>query len=72
MKRGEWAAAVAPLKKGVAIRPEVFDLQLALGEALLEAGQFRDAETHLNNARKLDAKDERPVAGLRRLQQKKG
>jgi tetratricopeptide (TPR) repeat protein len=71
MYRGEWSAAIAPLRSGVAVRPEVFDLQLSLGEALLESGQLRDAETHLNNARKLDPKDERATRVLQRLQQKR-
>jgi tetratricopeptide (TPR) repeat protein len=71
MKRGDWSAAIAPLRQGVAIRPEMFDLQLALGEALLEAGHLREAEIHLKNARQLDAKDERPAKSLRRIQQGK-
>jgi len=71
MNRGEWGAAVPRLKQGVAIRPEVFDMHLALGESLLEAGQLQEAEIHLKNAQKLNANDERPAQGLRRIQQKK-
>jgi Flp pilus assembly protein TadD len=71
MQRSEWDLAVPPLKKGVAIHPEVFNLQLALGEALLEAGQLQEAEIHLKNAQKLDANNERPALALRRIQQKK-
>src|SRR5439155_26324020 len=58
---GEPTAAVAPLRKGVACRPVDFDLQLALGEVLLETGQRQEAETYLENARQLDPKDKRLV-----------
>jgi tetratricopeptide (TPR) repeat protein len=68
---GEAGAAVEPLTKGVACRPEVFNLQLALGEALLEAGRLPEAETHLENARKLDPADPRPGQALERLRQRK-
>jgi tetratricopeptide (TPR) repeat protein len=71
MQRGEPDAAIISLKKGVACRPEVFNLQLALGEALLEAGQLQEAEIHLKNALKLDAKNERPALALERLRQRK-
>jgi len=43
------------------------DLQLALGEALLEAGQSTEAQIHLQNAQRLDPKDPRPSAALKRL-----
>jgi tetratricopeptide (TPR) repeat protein len=68
---GESTAAVAPLRRGVACRPEMFELQLALGEALLESGQRREAETHLENARRLDPKDSRLIQALERLREKK-
>jgi Flp pilus assembly protein TadD len=68
----EWDAAVDPLRRGVACRPEVFDLQLALGEALLEAKNRKEAETYLENARKLDPKDSRLIEALERLRQKGG
>ncbi len=68
---GDPAAAVAPLRLGVACRPELFDLQLALGEVLLETGRVQDAETHLENARRLDPNDPRPKQALQRLRQKK-
>jgi tetratricopeptide (TPR) repeat protein len=69
---GDAAAAVEPLSKGVARRPEEFALQLALGEALLDAGRFKEAETPLENARKLDPRDERPTRALERLRRKGG
>jgi Flp pilus assembly protein TadD len=68
---GKPAAAVAPLRTGVVCRPEDFELQLALGEALLEAGQ-EGAATHLENARRLDPKDPRPARALERLRKPKG
>jgi predicted Zn-dependent protease len=71
MHRGEAAAAVEPLMKGVACRPEVFNLQLALGEALLEAKRLPEAATHLKNAQKLDPKDPRPGQALERLRKRK-
>jgi tetratricopeptide (TPR) repeat protein len=64
---GEPAGAVPPLRQGVACRPENLELQLALGEALLESGQGREAETYLENARRLDPNDPRPVRDLERL-----
>jgi tetratricopeptide (TPR) repeat protein len=68
---GDSEAAVAPLRRGVACRPEMFELQLALGEVLLESGQRREAETHLENARRLDPKDSRLIQALERLRGKK-
>jgi tetratricopeptide (TPR) repeat protein len=67
---GDSEAAVAPLRRGVACRPEMFELQLALGEVLLETGQRREAETHLENARRLDPKDSRLAHALERLHKK--
>jgi Flp pilus assembly protein TadD len=55
----------------VACRPEDFELQLALGEALLEAGQKQKALTHLENAQRLDPTDPRPARLLRGIHQKK-
>jgi len=68
---GQPDKAVAPLRQGVACRPDSFELQLALGEALRETGHYPKAETHLENAHRLDAKDPRPVEALQRLRQKK-
>jgi tetratricopeptide (TPR) repeat protein len=68
---GESKAAVAPRRQGVAVRPALFELQLALGEALLESGRKQEAEKHLENARRLDPKDPRLVQALKRLHQPK-
>jgi tetratricopeptide (TPR) repeat protein len=64
---GKPAEAVAPLRQGVACRPEQIELQLALGEALLESGQYAEAKIHLQNARRLDPNDLRPPTALKRL-----
>jgi tetratricopeptide (TPR) repeat protein len=72
MHCGEVKEAIALLRSGVACRPEDFNLQLTLGQALLEVGQLQDAEIHLENARKLNPKDPRPGQALERLRQKKG
>lgn len=68
---GDPAAAVVPLQRGVACRPEQIELQLALGETLLECGRLAEAETHLQNASRLDPKDPRPPAALERLRKTK-
>jgi tetratricopeptide (TPR) repeat protein len=68
---GQPAAAVIPLRTGVSGRPQDFLLQLALGEALLEAESYAEAETFLKNARELEPKDERPIQALARLYRKK-
>jgi tetratricopeptide (TPR) repeat protein len=68
---GDPAAAVAPLRQGVACRPEDFDLQLGLGEALLESGRGEEAGPYLENARRLNPKDPRPARDLERLRHKK-
>jgi tetratricopeptide (TPR) repeat protein len=53
--------AIEPLRKGVAARPEEFELQLALGEVLLATDQRAEARGHLENARRLDPSDPRPA-----------
>jgi predicted Zn-dependent protease len=68
---GESKAAVEPLRNAVACRPESFDLQLELGEALLDAGQEREAQTHLENAQRLQPENRRPAEALERLRNKK-
>lgn len=68
---GEPNAAIAPLRRGIACRPEYLELQLALGETLLEVGQYGEAEEHLENARRLDSQDPRPPQALERLRRKK-
>jgi tetratricopeptide (TPR) repeat protein len=64
---GDPAAAIAPLKKGVACHPADSDLQLVLGEVLLETGNTQEAATHLENARRLAPNDPRPAKLLERL-----
>jgi tetratricopeptide (TPR) repeat protein len=69
---GEPAAAVVPLRLGVQCEPGCFDLQLNLGEALLDAGQHGEARPPLENARRLAPADRRVAEALERLRQKGG
>lgn len=48
-------------------RPELFELQLALDEALLESGQDTEEKTDPENARRLNSNDPRPSSALERL-----
>jgi tetratricopeptide (TPR) repeat protein len=68
---GKPAAAIPPLRKGVACLPDDFALQLALGETLLEVGERQEAESYLENARLLDPSDPRPRQVLEQLRLKK-
>jgi Flp pilus assembly protein TadD len=67
---GDPAGAAAALRKGVDCRPGDIDLQLSLGEVLLDAGQLAQAETHLKNARQINDKDPRLKKALARLTEK--
>jgi tetratricopeptide (TPR) repeat protein len=67
---GDPAAAITPLKKGVACHPADFDLQLVLGEVLVETGNAKEATSHLENARRLNPHDPRPGQFLERLKNK--
>lgn len=69
---GESAAAVAVLRQGVECAPGEFQLQLALGEVLVDLEQWQEAETYLKHAQKLNPKDPRPEQALERLRIKKG
>jgi tetratricopeptide (TPR) repeat protein len=62
----EPAAAVEPLRTGLACRPGDFDMQLALGEALLATGKAKEAREHLENARRLKPGDPLLRAALER------
>jgi tetratricopeptide (TPR) repeat protein len=67
---GEPKEALAPLRAGVTCQPSDFRLQLSLGQALIEADRGAEAETYLENARKLGPDDPRPVEALKRLRKK--
>jgi tetratricopeptide (TPR) repeat protein len=67
LRIGQAAGAVAALQKGVACRPESFEQQLALGEALLEARQRKEAAIHLENARQLKPGEPHLLELLKRL-----
>lgn len=64
---GDRAAAIPPLRQGIACQPDSTELQLALGEALQAVGQDQEAEIHLKNARRLDPEDPRILRALERL-----
>jgi tetratricopeptide (TPR) repeat protein len=64
---GKPAEAVPPLRRGVACLPADFELQLALGEALLEAHDPAGAREPLGNARQLEPDDPRLKVALERL-----
>ncbi len=68
---GDPKAAIEPLRKGVACSPTDVVLQLTLGEVLLAVGRHQEAETHVENARRLAPNDQRPVQALKRLREKK-
>ena len=72
MNLGEYAEAATVLKKGIVSHPEIFDLQLFLGQSLMESGQLREAAIHLENARKLTPNDPRPADSLEQLHKKQG
>jgi tetratricopeptide (TPR) repeat protein len=59
--------AIAPLKKGLGIRPEQFDLHLGLGQCLAATGDRKGAEASFQVARRLRPNDPRPPAELERL-----
>jgi Flp pilus assembly protein TadD len=63
--------AVLPLRKGVTCQPADLELQLSLGEALLDAGQHDEAATYLENARLLAPNDPRLARAVERLHHKK-
>jgi tetratricopeptide (TPR) repeat protein len=68
---GEPAAAVEPLRKGIACQPDHMLLHLSLGEALTETGNLPEAETYLENARRVAPDDPRVSQAIDRLRAKK-
>jgi tetratricopeptide (TPR) repeat protein len=68
---GDPKDAVAPLRKGVSVRPEDFDLHFSLGEVLALTGETAEAETYFKNAQAIDPKDPRPAQELEKLKEKK-
>jgi tetratricopeptide (TPR) repeat protein len=68
---GETAAAVEPFRRGVACLPTDADLQLGLGESLLDTGDLAGAEAHLESARRLAPNDPGAANALERLRSKK-
>lgn len=65
---GRPADAVAPLRLGVACDPGDLELQLGLGQVLLQTGHGTEAEPFLQNARRLaPPHDHRPAEALKQL-----
>lgn len=61
------AEAIAPLRRGLTIEPELFDLHLALGQVLAAAGDKSGAESSFKAAKSIRSKDPRPDQELARL-----
>ena len=69
---GRPVEAVEPLRRGVAGQPANKEQQLALGQALLESGQFTDEALNcLEAAHRLAPDDPRPIQALDSLRLKK-
>jgi tetratricopeptide (TPR) repeat protein len=66
-RSGDAAGALAEFRVAVQCHPEIFDFQLALGEALAATGEGKEAVRHLEQARRLAPADPRPPAALARL-----
>ncbi|MCI0703667.1 MAG: tetratricopeptide repeat protein [Planctomycetia bacterium] len=63
-------AALEPLRKGLTISPDDFELHLTLGQVLASTGDKPGAEVSFENARKIDPNDPRPGQELDKLRQK--
>jgi tetratricopeptide (TPR) repeat protein len=68
---GEFEASIAPLNKGVAVNPGDFSLQLHLADSLFKTGKTKEAETHFENAHRLEPDNPLPIESLKQLREKK-
>lgn len=68
---GRMQEALDPLRKGIACRPEMFNLQITLAEVLFELGNFDEAQRHAEDAQHINSKDPRAAQLLERLRSKK-
>ena len=64
---GENAEAIAPLRRGLSVEPQMFDLHLALGQVLAATGDTNGAKASLATAKQLRPADPRPDQELSRL-----
>lgn len=64
---GKNADAIAPLKRGLTVEPQMFDLHLALGQVYAATGNLEGAKESLTTAKKLRPADPRPDTELARL-----
>ncbi len=70
---GEPQAALAPLKLGIACTPSDLELQLGMGQALVEAGRGKEAVPYLETAARLaPANDTRAAQALAKLRGEHG
>ena len=67
MKQSKWQAALAPLRKAIAIRPEYSPARVALARALSNLGQLPAAVKELEQAAELDSKNAQPWVMLSQL-----
>ena len=64
---GENAEAIAPLRRGLSVEPQMFDLHLALGQVLAATGDTNGAKASLATAKQLRPADPRPDTELSRI-----
>jgi tetratricopeptide (TPR) repeat protein len=64
---GEPRAALDPLRRGLTIEPQLFELHLALGQCLAALGDIPAARSRLEAAKQLRPDDPRPDAELAKL-----
>jgi tetratricopeptide (TPR) repeat protein len=64
---GRAREAIEPLRMGITCDTSNPELQLALGEVLLECDRLDEARTYLTNAQQLKPADPRPASALKRL-----
>lgn len=67
VKQSHWQAALTPLRKSIAIRPEYSPARVALARALSNLGQLPEAVAELEQAVKLDPKNAQPWVMLSQL-----
>jgi tetratricopeptide (TPR) repeat protein len=72
---GDPKSAIEPLRKGVSVRPQDFDLQFTLAQALSATAQNakdrEEAATHFKNAQQIEPNNPRPAEALAKLFEKK-
>ena len=67
VKQGKWEAALEPLRKSIAIRPEYSPARVALARALMNLEQLASAVKELEQAALLDPKNAQPWVMMSQL-----